>query len=383
MMATDAFRELEAVRQAGGTEAVLQRLAEHLRAQQKYPELFEARKLQVRLRLGLSLWSRAGDDSLDDETGRRLEDGLLAACREVGLLLLDAGRIHEGWMYLRPVGDKPLVAGKLAEIPVSDENRDELISIAFFEGVDVARGFQWILQYYGTCQAITTLESTAPQLAKADLRQAAARLVRHLHTQLLHSLRAEITQREGAAPPGGGIESLIAGRDELFGEQSYHIDTSHLASTVRTARVVTDEETLALAVDLAEYGRRLDASFQFPGEEPFVDFYPSHRLLFRASLGRDTEQALAYFRHKAQRVDAAQDGALAVEVYVELLARLGKYQEAIEAAIEWMPPNATWSGFAPTLLELAQRAGRFDRLRDHCRSRGDLLGFTAAIVLGS
>jgi hypothetical protein len=377
--AASVFQELDAALDQGGVEAVLQRLAEHLRQQGKYPELFEARKMQIRQRLGLPVDYRDTGE-LDEETGRRLEDGLLDACREVGMALLATGRVREGWLYMRPVGDRAAVARALADIEVDHDNVESVIEVAFHEGVDVELGYRLVLKHLGTCQAITALESSGQHLNRADQRRAAALLVAHLHAELSGNLRAEIARHEAARPPEATLAGLVADRDWLFGEYSYHIDTTHLASTVRAARILRDETSLRLAADLTEYGRCLHESFQFAGEEPFVDFYPSHRLLYRASLGEQVDEALAYFRNKAETTDVQQHGTLAQEVYVELLARLGRYPEAIEAAIALQRTGVPWLGFAPTLLELSKQAGDYRPMQAYCQQQDDILGYATALV---
>jgi hypothetical protein len=45
-----------------------------------------------------------------------------------------------------------------------------------------------------------------------------------------------------------------------------------------------------------------------------------------------------------------------------------------------MPEGSPSGGIAPTLIELSQKAGNFQRMASHCRERGDLLGFAAALV---
>ena len=55
-------------------------------------------------------------------------------------------------------------------------------------------------------------------------------------------------------------------------------------------------------------------------------------------------------------------GAAGVDVYVALLARLGRYDEAIEAAATLLPEGVRSSGFAPSLIELSRSAGKFDKL---------------------
>ncbi len=142
MVMTQAeFDRLEAQWKSGGAVAAVADLVSQLKEQQQYHELFEALKMQVRIGLGLSPMPSGEAEELEDSHRDQLEDGLIAACREVGLLLIEAGQLREGWMYLRPVGDKQLVKAALAKITLNDENRDEFVEVALHEGLDPQRGF--------------------------------------------------------------------------------------------------------------------------------------------------------------------------------------------------------------------------------------------------
>ena len=59
---------------------------------------------------------------------------------------------------------------------------------------------------------------------------------------------------------------------------------------------------------------------------------------------------------------------------------MGRHREAFDASIELIKGEHRVSGFAPTALELASRAGCFDRWMEICRERGDALGFTAGLI---
>lgn len=374
------FDRLQEEMKNGGLAALMEALAGEFREEKKYHELFEVMKMQLRHRLGLPLLYNDTGDDLDESVGKQLEDGLIAACREVGEALLTEGRIREGWMYLRPVGEKSRVAELIAEVEVDDENMDEIVEVCLNEGVDPARGYALVLENYGTCNSITTFESSAHQLTREDQQACARLLLKHVHDELKASVVADISHQEGATPGEATIAELVADRDWLFGENSYHIDTTHLASTVRLSRLLDDEPSLRLAIDLTEYGRRLAEQFQYQGDEPFVDIYPSNALFFKAVLGEDVDEALAYFKDKAETVDAYQQGAMPIEVYVDLLARRGKYQEAIDTAISLMPDDVHTVGYAPSLLELSQKAGNYDALLEYCKKRNDVLGYATALA---
>jgi hypothetical protein len=281
---------------------------------------------------------------------------------------------------LRPVGDRALVADALGKMVPNEENLQDMIEIALHEGVAPALGFELVLKNYGTCNAITTFEGALTSRSPSDQQAGAALLLRQLHADVLNNVRSDIARQEGSEPTANRLADLVADRDWLFADNNYHIDTTHLAATIRFARLLDEPALVELAWDLTEYGRRLSTQFQFAGDEPFVDVYKSHGLFFAAQLGRQTDEAVEYFADRASAVDVQEQGAAAAEVYVALLARLGRYDEAMTAAAERIPAGARTSGFAPTLFELARRGDGYDRLLAICQQRGDLVGYAAALV---
>ncbi len=283
-------------------------------------------------------------------------------------------------MYLRPTGDKATMAAALAQRQPEEEELEEFIEIALHEGVAPALGYRLVLERFGTCNAITTFENAIMQRPRADQQAAAAMLVRQLHDDLLHSLRTEIGREEGQPPPERSLAGLVADRDWLFIDNNYHIDTTHLAAVVRFARFVEDTEVVRLALDLTAYGRRLSRQFQFAGEEPFVDVYPTSGLFFAAQLGQQVDDALAHFRARAEAVNIEEQGTAAAETYVALLARLKRFADAIAAAATLLPAGVRTTGFAPSLLELSRLAGSYERLMAACKERGDLVGYTAGLL---
>jgi hypothetical protein len=377
-MPPSVFDELQSMIQREGAEAAFSRLADVLKAAGKYHELFDARLMQSRHRLGLPIVSGKTLDELEEPLRSEMEKAYLDACREVGRLLLAAGRLREGWMYLRPVGDKALAAEAILKTQVTDNNVDEIIELAVHEGIAPGRGFELILQRSGTCSSITAYEATMRGRPISERRDVAALLVRRVYDELSESLRRDIQRQEGKPPAETTIEALLADRDWLFADGMYHVDTSHLNAVVRFAEVLVDEGPLRLAVGLTEYGRRLSAQFQYAGEEPFADPYVSHGLYFQALLGQRVDEALAYFAEKA-KLPQEEHGTAPLEVYVALLAQVGRHAQA-QAAAETMPPGVAPLGFAPHMLELARSSGDYDRLLAFTRERDDLLGFTAGLV---
>jgi hypothetical protein len=379
-MTTSPLDEIQAAMAAGGADGALACLADRLRAAGRYGEMFDVRLMQARRKLGLPIVMSATLDELQDPLRGKLEAAYLEACREVGDLLLKAGRIREAWLYLRPVGDKVAVARALEQAAPEDGRIDELVEVAVHEGVAPRRGFELVLENYGICNAITMFDSTMGFRPRSDQQAVAALLIEHLYRDLLRNVKAEIARQEGRPPAEPSLADLVRDRDWLFLDNAYHIDTSHLHAVVRFGRVVDDPAVLRLAIDLTEYGRRLSSQFQFQSDEPFAEGYVAHGHFFRALAGEHVEEGVAYFREKAASLPVEEHGLGPAEVYVALLSRLGRHQEAFDAAVRYIPPEARPSGFAPNLFELARLAGCYDKLLEVSRQRNDWLVFTAGLV---
>ena len=375
----EIFEQLDSAFENGGTEATLEALANYFSQTDEYHQLFEVRKMQIRHRLGIPLMYNDNGDQLDEATQKKLEDELVDACREVGNSLLDAGNVREGWLYLRPVGEREQVLQRIKQIEVDDENLEAMIEVLLHEGLDVERGYGLVLSHYGTCNAITTFDSAMHGRSKAERSVAARALLDHVYAELRESVANHIEQEKGSKPTASLVD-MIHGADWLLENGTYHIDATHLASAVRIARDVEEPSVLQKAWELTQYGKRLDTQLQYPGDEPFADLYLAHEKYFEAQLGTNTDEALSYFAEKARATDAYEMGTMPIEVYINLLDQLGKYKEAISATIEMIPEGTHTTGYAPTLLELSQRASDYEQLRVVCRERKELLGYTLGLL---
>ena len=380
MVASEIYEKIQSLAAAGDRSGAASKLIAYLDESKQYHELFEALKMQLRLELGLPAAQAEQEERFDEERELQLEKGLLDACREVGQKLIADGKVREGWMYLRPVGDPQFAADALRRVEANDENLDELIEVLLHEGVDIRRGYGLALERLGTCNSITMFESSLAARPRKDQQTAADLLVRHVHSELLENLKRDIEGREGSEPSESTIEPILEQRPELLKDGTYHLDTSHLASTVRFARVLDDPEPLRMALDICTYGKQLHPQYQYPGEEPFLDLYPASAAFFRALLGEQVDAAIRYFTQKADSVDREQFGTVAVEVLIDLLSRCGRQEEALATYQKRIPPGTRTMGIAPSLLQLSQRLGRFDSMSDICRQRDDLLGFAAAVL---
>jgi hypothetical protein len=364
-----------------GIEEAFVYLSQQMREQKKYFELFEVLKMQLRHRLGLPLAYDDSGDELDEANRNKLEEGLFQACREVGTLLMKEGKVRDGWMYLRPVGDRKYARTLLELVPVTDENADAIIEVGLSEGVSPVYAYSLILNRYGTCNSITAFDTEMAHKSLVDRRAAAALLVQRLHDELIRNIKTDIERNEGKAPASTNITELIATRPWLFDSGRYHLDTTHLSAVVRFARSIVEPAILSLAIELADYGKHLDRQYHYAGEAPFEDIFESHWHYLRTVSGRDVEAGLEYFRLKAESTDAYQEGTMPLEIYVELLSRLGRHQQAIEYSIQKLPDRLTRRGTAPSLIDLSRAGKSFERLKSYCREKDDLLGFAMGSLL--
>lgn len=361
---------------------MLDQMVEHFRRLRRPAELFESLKMRVRHQAGLPLV--AGEDELSrpDDIERQLELGLLDACREAATILIEDGRIREGWMYLRPTGDLPLARRLLEDIAIDDDNYDDMVQVLLHEAVDIGRGYQAVLDHQGTCNSITLYEQTLVSQSKANRKAAASRLLDHLYQELTEAVRGDIARREAPADEQERLVEMLESRRWLLDGGGYHLDTTHLASTVRIASVLDEPAQLRKAWELTQYGRRLHQQFQYPGEEPFVDFYPAYATFYTTLLGENVDAGLKVFERKARTVDVAQHGTGAIETYIDLLDRVGRSGEAVEAAIELVPDDLPPQRIVPLLLEMASRAedsSAYHAIARYCQSHEDVLGFAAVM----
>ncbi|TWU63030.1 hypothetical protein V7x_47670 [Crateriforma conspicua] len=371
--------------------SIVRQMLAHYRAQGQPVELFEAMKMATRLELGLPAVATSEEGQHSPETERRLEDGLLRGCREAGAMLIQQGRVMEGWMYLRPTGDRELVRRLMSSVDVDDDNYDALIQVLVHEAIDVGRGYELVLEHQGTCNSITMYEQTIAGMPLAERQAAAEKLLLHFYNELTELVRQDIqgrTKDSSSAPDAGQLASkslgqLLQENPDLLAGGGYHLDTTHLASTVKIASVLTDPRQLEMALELTNYGSKLNSQFQYPGDEPFAEFYPMYRAFYRTLLGHDVPDNLRLFARKAETVDPTVHGTGAIETYAELLARSDQPAKALSVMIDKMPAEIPLQTYITRLIELLgdvpadQSAVAEKRLRDHCLDRSDLLAYAA------
>jgi hypothetical protein len=128
---------------------------------------------------------------------------------------------------------------------------------------------------------------------------------------------------------------------------------------------------LRLALEMAEYGCCLSATFQTTGPPPFDDYCPDHAVYLKALLGQNVDAAIDHFRQKTA----------SAEVLVRLLLRVGRPGEAIEVFEQSLLDRDPSFLSCPDLPELCRQAGDFERLQKLSRNRNDPVGFLQATLL--
>jgi hypothetical protein len=366
-----------------GPGAALAQLIDHLTATGDFRALLDALLLRARHELGLPLIWPGSLADLPDAVRAKYEQKYIDAIRLVGSKYLETDDIPTAWAYYRAIDESGPVARAILDYQVreGDERLGAIVEVALNHGVCPRRGFELILENYGTCPAISAFEQLPPQ-DEAVRRACAERLIRHLHGELAANLRADIASRgQAPPPPGATIADLVEGRDWLFADDSYHIDISHLASVVRMSVLATDPEALALAYDLTEYGRRLAPRLQFEGPPPFERIFDDHRLFLGALLGRDVDAAVAHFQNKLEPGDGDPgDPSIPAQTLVNLLLRLGRLDAAIDVASRYLAGLPDSALFCPGVAQLCQRAGDPGRLATVSLEHDDLVHYTAALL---
>jgi hypothetical protein len=373
-MNNDVFDLIEQAVRAGGPESGFDVLAQRLRDDKNYPLLFEARVIEQRHKLGLPPLRVDGVDDVPAAQRTAYDEALAQAAREVGSLFLADGDILRAWPYFRAIGDGTLVADAIEKL---DTAEDGVIQIALEERANPRKGFELLLARFGICRAITYFHQYSDRETR---EQGIILLVRTLHRELVESLRRAIAKQEGTAPAELGVPELIAGRDWLFGDLDYYVDTSHLVAVIRFALDLADARALRLAIELCKYGKRLSAQFKYKADPPFDDIYVDHAAYLSALAGENVDACIDHFLAKVRASDPAETGTAPAQVLVALLARLKRYSEAIQVSLHHLSQTAGEQLLCPTVPQLCQMAGDYARLKELARERGDLLSFTAATL---
>jgi hypothetical protein len=375
------FDELERQLMDQGPSAAISRLCALLRERKDYSNLFYALLLKKRHELGVSLIPTGPAEELPESVHQTYEDAIREAARLVGGLYLDAGNIPHAWAYFRMLGEHYPVAEALDRLkPGEEEDIQPLIEIAYHQAVHPRKGFDWILERYGICNAITTASSPEPALPPEIRDYCTKRLVRALHSELCERLKAEIARKEKEPPGSARVPDLVAGRDWLFEEDSYHIDISHLSAVVQMSVELSPGEELNLARELCAYGQQLSCRFLYPGEYPFEDQYRDYGVYLATLAGDGADSGVAHFRAKIDSAKNEEERIRAAEVLVLLLSRLNRPQDALAVARRHLATGQRGLSLCPSLSELCRHADDYASLAEVAREEQDPVQFLAGLI---
>ena len=375
------FDELERTLTTEGADVAARRLCERLSENKDYAGLFYALLMHKRQQLGVSPIPTGPATELPESTHVEYEEAIRQAGRHVGELYLGEGQLAQAWAYFRMLNEPEAVRRVLdAYEPKEDEDMQTLVQIAFYEGVHPRKGFDWILQRFGLCNAITTLSSQELPHPPEDRQYCLRALVRSLYDELRERLAAEIERHDGKLPTEASIRELIASRDWLFGEDCYHIDLSHLSSVAQMSMNLTPCPELDMARELCEYGQRLSGRFVNPGDPPFEDLYRAIGIYLAILAGDNIEEGLAYFRQQAEQADPETIGTYPAQVLVNLLLRLERPAEALAVARKYLASADNRQLSCPSIVELCRKVGDYRTLAEVAREQGDPVHFLAGLL---
>jgi hypothetical protein len=377
--------EIQRTLRENGPAAAIDRLCAQLREDKDYRSLFYALLMKRRQELGVSPIPTGPAADLPSAVHAPYEEAIRQAGRQVGRLYLDEGNIGEAWFYFRMLGEHDPVAHALTKhVPAQDEDLQPLVHLAFYEGLAPQKGFDWILERYGICNAITTLGSQELPHTPEVKQYCVGRLVRALYTELRERLLADLERQEGKMPEHDAerptVRELIAGRENLFADGFAHIDVSHLSSVVQMSIQLNAGPELELARELCAYGQLVPKQFQYNSDPPFDDLYRDYGVYLSILAGDRVDEGLAHFRAKADNADPETVGTYPAQVLVNLLLRLGRPKEALAAARRYLTTADPRHLSCPGVLELCQRAGDFGAFAEVAQEQGDAVHFLAGLI---
>ncbi len=360
-------------------------LQQTLTDQKDFHRLFDAKLLEVRQRMGLPLAQPTSLENVPAEQEQDFRDAYVVAAREVGKLFLEDGQLGDAWAYFRTIGEPEPVKAAIDKISVPrepDEEFDQVMNVALYEGAHIARGLEFLLKTHGTCNTVTAFSQLQQQMTPEERRAAAAMMVRNIYDDLQATIRRDVESRMPVLTPNASIAELISGREWLFAEGNYHIDVSHLHSTVGFARALNQgDPELLLAIELCDYGSKLATQLQYPADVPFDDYYKANRFFLTAIAGEDTDAGIDYFLQRLKDAPDEQDQQLIAFVLLDLAQRVGQTERVLAQTAAFVSKMEDPNGFSFTKLCL--ELGMADKLEEAAEANDDLLAYTIAKLSAS
>ena len=286
-------------------ESVADALIATLESAKDFHRLFDAKLIKARLKLGLPVAQPTSMDDIPEKHEKAFKDAYVQAAREVGQCFIDDGNLQDAWAYFRTIGEPEPIRAAIEKVRVPrepDEEFDHVMNLALYEGAHISKGLEFLLKTHGTCNTVTAFGQLQQQMTPEERRTSAAMMVKNIYNDLQQTVRRDVESRMPVLSADAGIAELIKGRDWLFADGNYHIDVSHLHSTVGFARALEpNDPELPLAVELCAYGKMLSPPLQYPGDVPFDEFYTAHDHFLKAISGEAIDEGIAYFTGRLEQ----------------------------------------------------------------------------------
>lgn len=379
------FEQTEQWIAAGQPAKALEGMAAFYLERKDFARLFEVRKLQSRLRLGIPAWYVRRPGGIPRATEEQLERDLAVAALEAGQGLAAEGDVASAWGYLRAVEDEAAVRTALIQAPVPPDQIHAAIEICLHQQAAPAHGMRLALKHLGTCSSISLFDSVHGLLKEESLPEVAAVVVDHLCREVSASIVNRLGLEESEESPLL-LEELLARHPVAVARSAPHLDPSHLYSVLRIGRTQSERVALQQLLALAQYAGMLPESLQYAGDVPFENAALHHQWWYSALLGKETETASRHFTRELDRYQDPLQRGVAREYAVLLLWRTGRQREAVELALNDREDQASGGygghGIGPHPIAMACEPELAGVVAAIYRQRGDLLGFTLTRLLG-
>lgn len=370
----------EGLPESPSKDDVLKALHATLLAEKDYHRLFDAKLIAVRVAMELPVTQPTSLENVPAGKEAAFREAYINAAREVGQLFLDDGKLSDAWAYFRTIGEPEPVRKAIESVRIPrepDEAFDEVMNLALYEGAHITKGLEFLLKTHGTCNTVTALSQLQQQMSPAERRTSAAMMVRTIYDDLQMSVRREVETRMPVLAPNASVAELIKGRDWLFAEGNYHIDVSHLHSTVGFARALNaDDPELPLAIELCDYGQMLSAQLQYPADVPFDEYYVANRHFLKTLSGQDVDTGINYFIKRLQDEPDAPDRQLIAFVVLDLAQRIGRTKDVLQKTAEHVSRMEDPNGFSFSTLCVDLKLT--EELEAAARQNDDVLAFAIA-----
>ena len=104
---------------------------------------------------------------------------------------------------------------------------------------------------------------------------------------------------------------------------------------------------------------------------------------FKVLAGENVDEHLQYFKDRLEAEPDEEDKPYLAIVLVDLLMRLERYEEAVDAATPYLCQVNDLSENGFSYARLCQQAKRHDAWQAACERAGDYVGYAAAVIQAS